>query len=142
MVYRIGIDVGGTNTDAAVLGDGKAVIGCAKAPTSPDVLSGIKESISRVLVGTRIGKSIIDKPGIRHCCSPEFPMTRFPGSYRMFVKFVKPQFVFCMNRSWQYHTLLLGNHTLHQCCGEAQGAGPSVSPAPLWACHSGAASIL
>ena len=73
MVYRIGIDVGGTNTDAAVLGNGNAVIGYAKAPTSPDVLSGIKEAILRVLAGTKIGdfKNRRAWPGQR--CSPQIP---------------------------------------------------------------------
>ncbi len=55
MVYRIGVDVGGTNTDAAILGAGNEVIGYAKAPTSSDVISGIKEAIYRVLSTTAVG---------------------------------------------------------------------------------------
>lgn len=58
MVYRLGVDVGGTNTDAAVLGAGNEVIGCAKAPTSLDVISGIKETISRVLSTTAVGANL------------------------------------------------------------------------------------
>lgn len=56
MAYRIGIDVGGTNTDAAVLGDGNAVIGYAKVQTSTDVLNGIEEAVSSVLASTNIGE--------------------------------------------------------------------------------------
>ncbi len=37
---RIGIDVGGTNTDAVLIEEGK-VVGAVKAPTSQDVTTGI-----------------------------------------------------------------------------------------------------
>lgn len=47
---RIGIDVGGTNTDA-VLMDGAEVAASHKASTSPDVMTGIKEAMSAVLAG-------------------------------------------------------------------------------------------
>lgn len=45
---RIGIDVGGTNTDAALL-DGRAVLATAKRPTSADVTGGIVAAIGAVL---------------------------------------------------------------------------------------------
>jgi len=45
---RIGIDVGGTNTDA-VLMDGATLIAQAKRPTTPDVTSGILASLQEVL---------------------------------------------------------------------------------------------
>ena len=41
---RIGIDVGGTNTDAVLIEDGK-VAGAVKAPTSEDVTTGILDSL-------------------------------------------------------------------------------------------------
>src|SRR5215210_7093720 len=41
---RIGIDVGGTNTDAVLIEDGK-VSGAVKAPTSEDVTTGILDSL-------------------------------------------------------------------------------------------------
>jgi len=41
---RIGIDVGGTNTDAVLIEEGK-VAGAVKAPTSEDVTAGILESL-------------------------------------------------------------------------------------------------
>lgn len=45
---RIGVDVGGTNTDA-VLMDGDKVISSTKAPTTEDVSSGIIKAIATVL---------------------------------------------------------------------------------------------
>jgi N-methylhydantoinase A/oxoprolinase/acetone carboxylase beta subunit len=55
---RIGIDVGGTNTDAVLIEDGK-VAGAVKAPTSQDVTGGILEALQKlgatgVLAGKRI----------------------------------------------------------------------------------------
>jgi len=50
---RIGVDVGGTNTDA-VLMDGEEVIGWHKTPTTPDVTSGITTAMKTVLEETRI----------------------------------------------------------------------------------------
>src|SRR6195256_5767070 len=41
---RIGIDVGGTNTDAVLIEDGK-VVRAVKAPTSEDVTTGILDSL-------------------------------------------------------------------------------------------------
>ena len=41
---RIGIDVGGTNTDAILIEEGK-VVGAVKAPTSEDVTAGILDSL-------------------------------------------------------------------------------------------------
>jgi N-methylhydantoinase A/oxoprolinase/acetone carboxylase beta subunit len=49
---RIGVDVGGTNTDA-VLMDGDKVIGWHKTPTTPDVTSGITTAIRTVLQETQ-----------------------------------------------------------------------------------------
>ena len=45
---RIGVDVGGTNTDAALM-DGRRLVGRAKVPTSPDVTSGIITALRDVL---------------------------------------------------------------------------------------------
>jgi N-methylhydantoinase A/oxoprolinase/acetone carboxylase beta subunit len=45
---RVGIDVGGTNTDAALL-DGRAVLATAKRPTTPDVTGGIVAALEAIL---------------------------------------------------------------------------------------------
>lgn len=44
----IGVDVGGTNTDAVLL-SGKEVLCTVKKPTSRDVISGVKGAVRAVL---------------------------------------------------------------------------------------------
>ncbi len=59
MARRIGIDVGGTNTDAALV-DGTEVLAAVKTPTTEDVISGIAaalgqiatDDVSAVVIGT------------------------------------------------------------------------------------------
>jgi N-methylhydantoinase A/oxoprolinase/acetone carboxylase beta subunit len=46
---RLGIDVGGTNTDAVILDADANVLGKTKQPTTPDVTSGIRAAIDAVL---------------------------------------------------------------------------------------------
>lgn len=46
---RIGIDVGGTNTDAVLVSDGK-VIAAIKTSTTEDILGGVKKALSDLLV--------------------------------------------------------------------------------------------
>jgi N-methylhydantoinase A/oxoprolinase/acetone carboxylase beta subunit len=46
---RIGIDVGGTNTDAVLVDGADRVLARAKVPTTPDVVSGIRGALERVL---------------------------------------------------------------------------------------------
>src|ERR687893_76782 len=48
MSLRIGIDVGGTNTDA-VLMDGLTVVSKIKTPTTPDVTTGITTALQHIL---------------------------------------------------------------------------------------------
>lgn len=45
----IGVDVGGTNTDAIVMDGSGSVVASTKAPTSQDVTGGIRDGISKVL---------------------------------------------------------------------------------------------
>jgi N-methylhydantoinase A/oxoprolinase/acetone carboxylase beta subunit len=54
---RIGIDVGGTNTDAVLLADGKVVQG-VKAATSADVTSGIVAAFQALAKATDLGGRI------------------------------------------------------------------------------------
>src|ERR1700761_4078150 len=53
---RIGIDVGGTNTDA-VLMSGKDVLTSAKTATTQDVRSGVVEVVSRLIDGWQGSRS-------------------------------------------------------------------------------------
>ncbi|KAK5161475.1 hypothetical protein LTS14_001271 [Recurvomyces mirabilis] len=54
-IVRIGIDVGGTNTDAVAINPSqqqeksRGVLAHAKTPTTPDVTSGIKTAVSKIL---------------------------------------------------------------------------------------------
>lgn len=48
---RIGIDVGGTHTDA-VLVDGSRVVGAVKTPTTADVLGGVQTALAQILSTT------------------------------------------------------------------------------------------
>ncbi|WP_210492734.1 hydantoinase/oxoprolinase N-terminal domain-containing protein [Microvirga antarctica] len=45
---RIGIDVGGTNTDAVLI-DKTTVLGAVKSPTTSDVMTGVVNSIQRIV---------------------------------------------------------------------------------------------
>lgn len=50
---RIGVDVGGTNTDAALI-RGRKVIAAVKRPTSADVGSGIVEAVEALIAEARV----------------------------------------------------------------------------------------
>jgi N-methylhydantoinase A/oxoprolinase/acetone carboxylase beta subunit len=50
-VRRIGIDVGGTNTDAVLI-DGSRVLGAVKTPTTADVLGGVRTALNKLLAQT------------------------------------------------------------------------------------------
>ena len=66
-MIRIGIDVGGTNTDA-VLMDGKAVVAGVKAATSADVMTGVVNALRDVLAaaGTSADKVDVVMIGTTH----------------------------------------------------------------------------
>jgi N-methylhydantoinase A/oxoprolinase/acetone carboxylase beta subunit len=57
---RIGIDVGGTHTDAVIL-SGDEVIAATKALTSSDVVSGITEALDTLMKDGGVKQSQIDK---------------------------------------------------------------------------------
>jgi N-methylhydantoinase A/oxoprolinase/acetone carboxylase beta subunit len=56
---RLGIDVGGTNTDAVAL-DGDRVRHAVKSPTTPDVTSGITSALARLLEGSHLDRAAVD----------------------------------------------------------------------------------
>lgn len=58
-MIRIGIDVGGTNTDAVIM-DGSAVLAGVKAPTTADVMTGVVEALDRVLTASGMAPSAVD----------------------------------------------------------------------------------
>ena len=54
MSLRLGVDVGGTNTDAVLLKD-DIIIGSAKRCSSADVLSGIQGAVQAALIACSAG---------------------------------------------------------------------------------------
>ena len=54
MATRIGVDVGGTNTDAVVVVDGR-VVASHKTPTTADVTQGVVDAIGAVLASSGVG---------------------------------------------------------------------------------------
>ncbi|KAG6042851.1 hypothetical protein E4U39_005371 [Claviceps sp. Clav50 group G5] len=63
--YRIGVDVGGTNTDAAILDvqaahePTRGVLASHKAVTTPDITSGIEAAIVAILKASKVDRSRI-----------------------------------------------------------------------------------
>jgi N-methylhydantoinase A/oxoprolinase/acetone carboxylase beta subunit len=55
-MYRVGIDVGGTNTDAVVM-KGRQIIYSVKAATTADVTTGVLCALQQVVEGAKIEKS-------------------------------------------------------------------------------------
>src|SRR5271155_2384346 len=58
-MMRIGIDVGGTNTDAVVM-DGTRVLAGVKETTTPDVMSGVVAALKSVLAASGLKPDAID----------------------------------------------------------------------------------
>jgi N-methylhydantoinase A/oxoprolinase/acetone carboxylase beta subunit len=64
-VYRIGVDVGGTNTDAAIIDNtaaessSRGVCASSKTPTTVDVTSGIHTAIENVLAKSQLDQNKI-----------------------------------------------------------------------------------
>ncbi|HEX6446674.1 MAG TPA: hydantoinase/oxoprolinase family protein [Streptosporangiales bacterium] len=54
---RLGVDVGGTNTDAVVLDRSDTLVAKAKVPTTPDVTSGIERAIEVVVARANVPTS-------------------------------------------------------------------------------------
>lgn len=69
MNYRLGIDVGGTNTDAVVIDEQFNLIAKTKTPTTKDVTTGIYNAIQNVLSQSNIDRRDINFAmlGTTHC---------------------------------------------------------------------------
>jgi len=68
-MIRLGIDVGGTNTDGVILNSANDVLASAKTATTQDVFSGIKKTIQTVLSQTDVkaGDIAVATLGTTHC---------------------------------------------------------------------------
>ncbi len=69
MVLRIGIDVGGTHTDAVILDDKNRLVDAVKTVTTPDVTTGIRNSLVKVLEVSEVDPAEIKAAmlGTTHC---------------------------------------------------------------------------
>ncbi|WP_022891688.1 hydantoinase/oxoprolinase N-terminal domain-containing protein [Agromyces subbeticus] len=67
--YRIGIDVGGTNTDAVILDERLAVVASVKSPTTPDTGDGVAAAIDAVIEAAGVDPAVISHAmlGTTHC---------------------------------------------------------------------------
>lgn len=59
MKYKLGIDVGGTNTDAVLIDENDHILAEIKSPTSLDIYSGIMQSIQILLENSRVNPESI-----------------------------------------------------------------------------------
>jgi len=61
MQYRLGIDVGGTNTDAVLIDENLNIIADIKQPTSADVYTGILDALKCILAASKVDRKAITK---------------------------------------------------------------------------------
>ena len=59
MTYRLGIDVGGTNTDAVILSPDAQVIAKVKRPVTEDVVSSIRTAVTDVVAASGLDASLV-----------------------------------------------------------------------------------
>jgi N-methylhydantoinase A/oxoprolinase/acetone carboxylase beta subunit len=69
MSYRLGIDVGGTHTDAVILDEKKRLVAKTKVRTTPDVMSGIVQALKQILEQPGVDRHAIKVAmlGTTHC---------------------------------------------------------------------------
>ena len=60
-MYKLGIDVGGTNTDAVLIDENMNVVAAVKRHTSQDVYSGIMNAVDAVLAESSIDAALINQ---------------------------------------------------------------------------------
>ena len=58
-MYKLGIDVGGTNTDAVLIDENLKVVAAVKNPTSGDIYEGIMGAVDAVLAQANIDRKLI-----------------------------------------------------------------------------------
>jgi len=67
VTVRIGIDVGGTNTDAVLLDEHDTILASVKRPTTPDIESGVAAAVEAVLAGHDPGSVRLAMLGTTQC---------------------------------------------------------------------------
>ena len=74
LMYKLGIDVGGTNTDAVLIDENLKVVAAVKNPTSGDIYEGIMGAVDAVLAA---GRAWTASRSGRPCWAP--PSARTPS---------------------------------------------------------------
>jgi N-methylhydantoinase A/oxoprolinase/acetone carboxylase beta subunit len=59
MRYRLGVDVGGTNTDAVIVAPDRTVVAKVKRPVTEDVIGGIRRAVADVLAASGLAPAAI-----------------------------------------------------------------------------------
>jgi len=67
MSLRIGVDIGGTNTDAVLMDGADRVVARAKTPTTPDIVSGIRTALAGVLTPAPVEPVVAAMLGTTQC---------------------------------------------------------------------------
>ena len=71
-MYRIGIDVGGTKTDAVIINENLELVHGVKVPTSGDIQTGIESALHKVMAESQIEAGSISHAmlGTTQCTNP------------------------------------------------------------------------
>lgn len=120
--YRLGVDVGGTHTDAVVM-QGSTVLAAAKADTTANVLTGILTALRRAVSEAGIGRCtsfVADNNAARvqTCTSSGL-------SYRI-------ETHTCTFRNVQRASCYAGHHAICEFSGAMQRACHGAGGAPVW----------
>ena len=81
-MYKLGIDVGGTNTDAVLIDENLNVIADIKHPTSSNIYDGILGALRKVLEVSGVDRSQIRQAmlGTTQCTNAIVERKTLPGS--------------------------------------------------------------
>jgi N-methylhydantoinase A/oxoprolinase/acetone carboxylase beta subunit len=88
-MYRIGVDVGGTNTDSAILDikavkqSNRGVLASCKTPTTADVTSGITRAVEDVLAKSKVAKEDVLSVTIGMSCEFRFVLRLMLGVVKL-----------------------------------------------------------
>jgi N-methylhydantoinase A/oxoprolinase/acetone carboxylase beta subunit len=122
---KLGIDVGGTNTDAVLL-DGRTVISSAKSPTTADVISGILASVQLATEGQDLSKVDAVLIGTTHFINAITQVRELTPVAA--IRLTTPPQTLMPMVDWPAETReALGNHTF-VCRGGSQFDGSQLNP--------------
>jgi N-methylhydantoinase A/oxoprolinase/acetone carboxylase beta subunit len=125
MALRIGIDVGGTNTDAVVL-DGRDVVASTKSPTTDDVSIGILSALTEVLNGVASAEVASVFIGTTHFINA---IAQARGLERVaVVRLATPPQSLLPMIDWPDHLQWVVGDNFYVCAGGAQFDGAPLGP--------------